>query len=142
MTSLAQALEDPAQKPAIVDECIALIDSEVKGKGMLLKAGYKTVSGIKPGFIRAVVNGLMPDFARALEPLHEEANAAGVPVDAHLRANASRAADAMLSVTDAKAAGSTNKVVKRAYSGLRGSAKKHVEAAIPGLSAIVAKYAG
>ena len=142
MTSLAAVLNDPEKKSVIVDECVALIESEVKSKGLLLKAGYKTVKNFKPGFVRAVINGLLPDWAEALGPLQAEAAEKGVGVGAHLRANSGRAADAMLSVTDAKAEGSTNKVVKKAYSGLRGTAKKHVESAVPGLAAIVDKYVG
>lgn len=141
MPSLADALKDPAQKPAIVDDCLALIDNEVKSKNFLIKAGYKTVSGIKPGFIRNVVGDLLPEFAAALEPLHQEALSGGKDVVAHFSGNAGRAADAMLSITDGKAARSTNGVVKKAYSALRGTAKSNVEAAIPALARLVVKHA-
>ena len=59
---------------------------------------------------------------------------------AHFSANAGRAADAMLSITDQKAERSTNGVVKKAYSTLRGTAKSNVEAAIPALARLVVKY--
>ena len=140
MPSLADALKDPQKKPAIVDDCLALIESEVKSKNFIIKAGYKTISGFKPGFVRNVVSDLLPEFAKALEPLHEEAQSGGKDVVAHFSANAGRAADAMLSITDQKAERSTNGVVKKAYSTLRGTAKSNVEAAIPALARLVVKY--
>jgi hypothetical protein len=141
MPSLVDALNDPQKKPTIVEDCLALIDAEVKAKNLFIKAGYKTVSGFKPGFIRNVVSDLLPEFARALEPMHQEAVNAGKDVVAHFSSNAGRAADAMLSVTDAKAQHSTNSAVKKAYGGLRGTAKSNVEAAIPALARLIAKHA-
>ena len=141
MPSLVDALNDPSKKPTIVEDCLALIDAEVKTKNLFIKAGYKTVSGIKPGFIRNVVSDLLPEFARALEPMHQEAVSAGKDVVAHFSSNAGRAADAMLSITDKKAERSTNGVVKKAYGSLRGMAKSNVESAIPALARLITKHA-
>ncbi|MCB9602575.1 MAG: hypothetical protein H6720_19835 [Sandaracinus sp.] len=142
--SLAAALTDETKKPAIVEDCLKLIDAEVADKGglggMAVKAAYATVKGVKPGFVKAVVEGLLPDFAQALEPLHQEATSKGQDVKSYLVANQGRAADALLAVTDAKAQRSTNGVVKGTYSKLRGSAKKNVEAAIPRLGELIARH--
>ncbi|MFK7998869.1 MAG: hypothetical protein AB8H86_04705 [Polyangiales bacterium] len=139
--SLKQSLENEEKKPLIVEDCLQLIDAEVKEKsgfgGMAIKAGYKAVKGVKPGFVKKVVHDLLPDFADALEPLSEEAVAAGKSVGAHLKANSGRAADALLGVTDSKAERSTNGLVKSTYKKLRGSAKKNVEAAVPRLADLV-----
>lgn len=139
--SLKQSLENEEKKPLIVEDCLQLIDAEVKDKsgfgGMAIKAGYKAVKGVKPGFVKKVVNDLLPEFADALEPLSEEAVAAGKTVGTHLKANSDRAADALLSVTDAKAERSTNGLVKSTYKKLRGSAKKNVSAAVPRLAELV-----
>ena len=141
MPSLVDALNDPSKKPTIVEDCLALIDAEVKTKNLFIKAGYKTVSGIKAGFIRNVVSDLLPEFAGALEPMHQEAVSAGKDVVAHFSSNAGRAADAMLSITDKKAERSTNGVVKKAYGSLRGMAKSNVESAIPALARLITKHA-
>ncbi len=73
MTTLTEALVSESRKGAVVDDCVLLIDAEVAGKGGLtglaIKAGYRTVQGIKPGFVRQVVVYLLPEFAQALEPL-------------------------------------------------------------------------
>ncbi|MBO6934908.1 MAG: hypothetical protein JJ863_08030 [Deltaproteobacteria bacterium] len=144
MATLVDALNDPAKKPAIIEDCLTLIDAEVKDKkgmgGMAVKAGYGAVKGIKPGFIRNVVESLMPEFAEALAPMHDEATSKGEPVSSYLVANSGRAADALLEVTDGKAEKSTNGLVKKTYSKLRGSAKKNVEAAIPRLGALIEKH--
>ncbi|MEM6959345.1 MAG: hypothetical protein AAF411_19600 [Myxococcota bacterium] len=143
--SLKDALATPEKKPIIVADCIELIDAEVSDKsglsGMAIKAGYKAVKGVKPGFVRNVVKDLLPEFAEALEPLHAEAVEQGVGVRDHLIANGSRAADALLSVTDEKAEGSTNGLVKGTYKKLRPTAKKNVEAALPRLGALIEKHA-
>ncbi len=142
--SLKAALNDESQKSQIVADTVALINDEVSDKsglsGMALKAGYKTIKGVKPGFVENVVDGLLPEFADALDPIHEEAKSAGTPVGQHFSTQKSRVADALLAITDAKAEGSTNRVVKGTYSKLRGTAKKHVEAAVPRLASLISKY--
>ena len=71
MPNLTEALTTESKKSAVVDDCVALIDAEVADKGGLtglaIKAGYGTVKGIKPGFVRQVVSDLLPEFAHALE---------------------------------------------------------------------------
>jgi hypothetical protein len=52
----------------------------------------------------------------------------------------SRVADALLSVTDSKADGAQSGVVRKTYTKLRPSAKKHVEEAVPGLAVLLEKY--
>ncbi len=144
--SLSQALTDEAKKPTIIADCLQLIDDEVKDKrglsGAAIKAGYKAVKGIKPGFIQNVVEGLLPEFAEGLDPIHAEAVAKGQDVTSYFDAHSDRVADALLNITDAKAAKSTNGLVKGTYKRLRGSAKKNVEAAVPRLAKLIETHAG
>ena len=122
------------------------IDAEVSDKGgfsgLAIKAGYAAVKGVKPGFIKDAVESLLPEFARVLDPMFQEAKTKGAPVSAHFSANASRVADALLAITDAKAQKSPHGVVKGAYEKLRGTAKKNVEAAVPRLGRLIEKHAG
>ena len=145
MPNLSEALVSESKKSAVEDDCIALIDAEVADKGgftgLAIKAGYRTVQGIKPGFVRQVVIDLLPEFARALDPLYQEAKTAGQGVREHFNANAPRVADALLSITDEKAKRAKSGMVKGTYEKLRGSAKKNVEAAAPRLGEMVQKYA-
>ena len=145
MPSLTEALTSDSKKSAVIDDCMALIDAEVSEKGGLtglaIKAGYRAVQGVKPGFVRHVVSDLLPEFAHVLEGLYEEAKAQGRCVRDHFNSNASRVADALLSITDDKAKGAKSSLVRGTYDKLRGSAKKNVEMAVPRLAAMIEKHA-
>jgi len=145
MPTLVEALTSESRKGAVIDDCVSLIDAEVQAKGGLtglaIKAGYKTVQGIKPGFVRQVVTDLLPEFAQALDPLYLEAKTAGRGVREFFQANAPRVADALLGITDEKAKRSKSGMVKGTYEKLRSSAKKNVEVSVPRLSAMIEKHA-
>jgi hypothetical protein len=145
MASLTETLTSETKKAAVVEDCCSLIDAEVADKGgisgLAIKAGYAAVKGIKPGFIKHVVNELLPDFASALDPLYQDAKKGGKPVGAHFSSNASRAADALLAITDAKVQHSKIALIRGTYEKLRGSAKKNVEAAVPRLGRLIEKHA-
>lgn len=141
---LSEALLDSSKKSAVIADCCTLVDEEVAAKrglsGIAVKAGYAAVKGVKPGFIANVVERLLPEFAAKLDPIWaegvEKGDAAGYMVS-----NRSRVADALLSVTDAKAKSSSSGVVRGTYDKLRGSAKKNVEEAVPRLSKLIQKHA-
>jgi len=143
--SLGDALNDPTKKPAIVADTVQLVDAEVAAKsglsGLAIKAGYAAVKGIKPGFITEVVDKLLRDFADKLDTIWQEGKAKGDPVS-HFAANKSTVADALLSVTDARAKTSKSGAVRGTYEKLRGSAKKNVEDAVPALAQLLKKHVG
>jgi hypothetical protein len=142
---LGDVINDPKKKPAIVADCCTLIDEEVAAKGGLsglaVKAGYAAVKGVKPGFVREVVEKLLPEFSTQLDPLWDEGKKAGNAED-FLKANRSRVADALLSVTDQKSKYAKSSVVRGTYEKLRGSAKKNVEEAVPRLGRLLTKHVG
>jgi hypothetical protein len=143
--SLTAALADDAKRTAVIDDCVLLVDSEVQKKkglgGMVIKTGYKAVKGIKPGFIRKVVDGLFDRWAAKLDPIWDEAVASGTPPPQFFETERSRVAEALLAVTDERAENADSKLVRSTYKKLRPSAKNHVEQAVPGLAALLAKYA-
>lgn len=144
MASLVEVLTDESKKPQIIKDCCELIDAEVKDKGgisgLAIKAGYSAVKGIKPGFVEHAVEDLLPEFARVLDPIYADAKAQNKNVSDHFSANSDKVADALLSITDAKAAKAKSGVAKGAYEKLRGSAKKNVEQAVPRLGKLIEKY--
>jgi hypothetical protein len=144
MPSLPDALNAADKKEVVIDDCVALIDAEVADKGgisgLALKAGYGAVKGIKPGFVRNVVNDLLPDFAKALDPFYQEAVEKKKKPTEYFVQNSSRVADALLSITDARAKSAKSGVVRSTYDKLRGTAKKNVEAALPRLGKLVEKH--
>ncbi len=140
---LSESLADKDKKARIVSDCATLIDEEVASKGLAalpLKAGYKVIKGIKPGFIPHVIESLLPEMATQVDPVWAEGVSAGNPVK-FFQDNRGRVADALLSVTDAKAKKAKNAIVRSTYESLRGTAKRHVEDAIPRLSKVIEKYA-
>jgi hypothetical protein len=145
MPNLVEALTSDSKKIAVVDDCVALIDAEVADRGGLtglaIKAGYKAIQGVKPGFVRQVVVDLLPEFSQALDPLYQEAKSRGKGVREYFTANTPRVADALLGITDEKANRSKSGLVKGTYDKLRGSAKKNVESAVPRLGAMIEKHA-
>lgn len=140
---LSEALTSPTKKSTVVADCCVLVDEEVHDKGGLsglaVKAGYAAVKSVKPGFVAEVVEKLLPEFAENLDPIWQEGKQKGDPV-AYMTNNKSRAADALLSITDAKSKNAKSAVVRGTYEKLRGSAKKNVEEAIPRLAKLLLKH--
>lgn len=146
MAALAEVLTSDAKRAQVVDDCLQLIDQEVEDKGgisgMAIKAGYAAVKSIRPGFVKQVVHDLLPEFAKAVDPVYQEAKSQGRPVGEHFSANSGRVADSLLAITDDKAKRTKSGVVKATYERLRGTAKKNVESAVPRLGRLVEKHAG
>ncbi|MCA9711795.1 MAG: hypothetical protein KDK70_38520 [Myxococcales bacterium] len=151
MATLVEKITAPDVHPQVIEGCMQLIESEVASKGGLsgaaVKAGYKVVKALKPGMIKSAVTKLLPDFATALQPMYEQSGASQAGADSgkkfsdYLVSNQEQAADALLTVTDAKAANASNKTLKKTYDRLRGGAKNHVTAAIPGLARTLGRFA-
>ncbi len=146
MATLPDILTDESKKKNVISDCVQLIEAEVGDKGgisgLAIKAGYKAVKGIKPGFVEGAVTDLLPEFAKVLDPIYQDAKSQGKPVGDFFQTNSARCADALLTITDAKAQRAKNSVAKGAYDKLRGSAKKNVEQAIPRLGKLIEKYSG
>ncbi len=146
MPMLKEILLGPTTKERVANDCVGLVDSEVAKKsglsGIAIKGAYAVVKKVKPGFIREVVDHLLDEFVERLEPFY--AAWRQTPSDGlstYLTARSNEVAEGMLGVTDARAKRAKNATVKKAYEKLRPTAHKHVEAAVPGVAAIVAAYA-
>ncbi len=141
MATLREIVDDEARRPAVVDAALHLLDEEVARKrglvGTMIKAAYKTVKGVSPGFLRSVLEQLLPPFAAAMEPFVERAQAAGESMERYLSAHASDAADALLRITDRRAETAKTAVVRSLYKKLRGKAKPHVEEAMAGVGRLI-----
>jgi hypothetical protein len=144
MPTLSDMLGSGPKRQQVVDDACRVLDDEVSDKGGLsglaIKGAYAVVKGIKPGFVREVVDALLDDFLGCLDPLFQEATSKGMKPGAYLQANASRVADALLAVTDGRAARAQRAVVKSTYEKLRPTAKKQVEAAVPRLGALLERH--
>lgn len=145
MSTLSEVLLVPGNRPKVIADCGRLVDEEVDSKGGLsglaIKGAYMVVKAVKPGFITEAIDHMLDDFVRRLEPFAAEAQQKSEPLGPYLNARAGAVADALLATSDERAAGAKNPTVKKAYEKLRPTAKKNVEAAIPRLGRLVAKYA-
>ncbi|HEY7918919.1 MAG TPA: hypothetical protein VIE45_04665, partial [Streptosporangiaceae bacterium] len=101
------------------------------------------VNAFMPGHVRHMVGVLLPDMVGQLEPFWVDFRASGSSgFGDYLAKRSDEVSQALLSVTDARAAASSRPTVIKAYGSVRGSAVKHVEAALPRVGDLVAKYAG
>ena len=146
MQTIQHILLDKAARSALIDDCVKLIDSEVKKKGGLsgvaIKVGYKVVNGFKPGFVREATEGLIDSFAERLQPFVNEACEKKLRIGDYFGTERSRVADALLGITDDRAKQSSHRIVNEAYEKLRPVAKKHVEEAASGVGKLIENHIG
>ncbi len=146
---LVGRLTAPEGRRRVIADCCTLIDEEVSRKGgfsgAAIKLGYATVKAVKPGFIAEAVDNLLDDFARRLEPFylaHQKLREGGNPrsLQDHFVGESGAIAEALLGITDDRAARAPGGVVKKSYEKLRPTAKKHVEEAVPGVARLIDKH--
>lgn len=144
MTTLKEQLGSGEKRQQVIEDAIKVLDAEVADKGGLtglaVKGGYKVVQGVRPGFVRDVVSGLLDDFLDSVDPIYQEAKQKNRPAGAYLLENKGRVAEALLGVTDRKAQRAEG-MIKKAYDKLRPMAKGQVEGAAPRLAQLLEKHA-
>jgi hypothetical protein len=132
-------------RPKVVDDCVNLIDSQVKAKGglsgMAIKGAYATIKTIKKGFVPGVVETLLDDWLGKLQPHYDKWSAGGKGTFAEfVIARSDDVAEDLLQVTDERAATTKHTTAKKAYEKMRGGAKKNVIEAIPELARLIEKH--
>jgi hypothetical protein len=144
--TLQEILLAPEVKPHVVDDCNDLIAQEVGDKsgvsGAALKLAYKTATTFAPGHVRHMIDTLLPNMAIDLQPFWADFNASGGgDFGDYLAKRGDEVAEAMLAVSDARAAASNRPVIVKAYRSVRGGAAKNIQAALPRVGDLVLKYA-
>jgi hypothetical protein len=142
MTNLVERLGAEPRRQKVVDECVALIDHQVKSKGgvggMAVRASYATIKALKKRFVPEVVDGLLDDWLGKLQPHHDTwSSGGGGSFSEFLIARSDDVAEDLLSVTDARAERTSHTTAKKMYLKMRGSAKRNVVEAIPELSRLI-----
>ena len=142
--SLSETLLAQDRRPQVVADLVSVIDAEVKDKkglgGVAVKGGYAAVRKVSPSIAASSTDRMLPEFAVALQPFWDDFDGNG-DFGAYLAGRGDEASDALLAVTDARAAATEREPLKRAYNGLRGKAKAHVEQALPRLGQVVQQHA-
>jgi len=145
MPTLTDMLLVPGNRPKVIADCVQLINEEVDSKGgftgLAVKGAYAVVKAINPRFVTEAVDHMLDDFVKRLEPFWADAQAKNEPIGPLMNARAPQVADALLAISDERAARSTNPTLKKAYEKLRPTGKKHVEQAVPRVGRLIQKYA-
>lgn len=145
MGTLAETISDPAKRKAVVSDCAALIDAEVADKrglsGAAIKTAFRTVKSFKPGMIADSMDALLDDFTAQLDPFWKECQDGGHAPRTFFSNRKNDVANALLRITDDRAAKSRHKTLVRAYKGLRGKAVDHIGAAMPRFADLLVKHA-
>jgi hypothetical protein len=144
--TLQEILLAPDTQPKVIADCYTLIEQGVAEKsgvsGTAVKLAYKAVNTFLPGHVRYMVESMLPQMVDKLEPYWADfSTSGGAEFGDYLAKRGEEVSEALLSVTDARAAASGRPTVIRAYRTVRGSGVKHVEAALPQVGDLVLKYA-
>lgn len=138
---LSLHLTAPDARPAVVADACTLLDHEVASasglSGMAIRTAYRVLTGIRPGMVRGAVDGLLDPFADQLDPFYQQHLTTGAPLSDILTAQRTSMAEALLSITDDRAERTSQVTLRRAYQRVRGSARGYVEAAAPGIAALI-----
>lgn len=141
MGNLRDKLNDPSTQQRVIADAVKTIDAEVSDKGglggMAIKAAYSMVKGMAPGIVPKLLGNMLGDFMDAVQPFYDQAQQGGTDLKQLFAQRSSEVANALLSVTDSRAAKSDAGSLKKGYEKLRPSAQKHVEAALPRLADLV-----
>ncbi len=143
--SLVERIGVDPYRPKVVEDCVGLIDAQVKAKGglsgMAIKGAYATIKTIKKGFVPSVVEALLDDWLGKLQPHYDKWSTGATGTFAEfVIARSDDVAEDLLQVTDERAATTKHTTAKKAYEKMRGGAKKNVIEAIPELARLIEKH--
>ena len=144
--TLHESLLAPDVRPQVVADCETLVNGELSTmsgvSGTAVKLAYKAVRTYDAGHIHYMIESLLPNLADALQPYWTDFTAAGGSgFGDHLAKHEDEVCEALLAITDERGRDSGRPVIVKAYKTVRGSAAKHVKAALPAVGALVEKWA-
>lgn len=141
MSTLVEQIGQPNKRPAVINDCVELIDNQVKSKGFIMKSAYATIKTIKKGFVAETVDSLLNDWLGKLQPHYDKwATAKQSSFSDYLIARQDDVAEDLLSVTDQRAEKSSHGTAKKMYGKMRDGAKRNVVEAIPELAKLIEKH--
>lgn len=141
MSSLVELLAKEPNRKRLIDDCVELIEAQVKQKGFIIKSAYATIKAIKKSFIPETVDTMLDEWLGKIQPHYERWLANKTPsFSSYLVSRSEDVAEDLLSVTDARAARTSHTTAKKMYGRMRDGAKKNVIEAIPGLGTMLEKH--
>lgn len=144
MASLADVLAQPERRQAVIRDAENVVDQEVSDKsglsGLAIKGAFAVVKGLKPGIIADLIDGLLPEFVGAVDPILAKRPAGTKDIASFLRGRADEVVQSLLNVTDERAKKSTHQTLVKAYEKLRPTAEKNVAAAVPRVAGLIERH--
>ncbi len=139
--TLVEQLGKEPRRPHVIEDCVALIDAQVKQKGFMVKSAYTVIKGIKKKFVPEVVDSLLDEWLGKIQPHYDKwAAAKATSLSDFMVARSDDVAEDLLSVTDARAEKTTHTTAKKMYLKMRDGAKRDVVSAIPDLAKMLEKH--
>jgi hypothetical protein len=146
VATLREMLLAPDAQPQVVADCEALVNGQVSGmsgvSGTAVRLAYKAVRTYDAGHIHYMIETLLPHIADALQPYWTDFTASGGgEFGDYLAKHEDEVCESLLAITDERGRNSGRPVIVKAYKSVRGSAAKHVKAALPAVGTLTQKYA-
>jgi hypothetical protein len=141
MPSLVELLAKEPNRPRVIEDCVELIEAQVKQKGFIIKSAYATIKAIKKRFIPEVVDTMLDEWLGKLQPHYDRwsTNKTTSFTD-YVIARGEDVAEDLLAVTDARAERTSHTTAKKMYGRMRDGAKRNVVEAIPALGRMIEKH--
>ena len=138
MPSLVELLAKEPARARVIEDCVELIDAQVKQKGFVIKSAYATIKAIKKRFVPEVVDTMLDEWLGKLSPHFDRwsANKTSSFAD-YVVARSDDVAEDLLAVTDGRAARTSHTTAKKMCGRMRDGAKKNVIEAIPALGKMI-----
>ena len=145
MTALNHMLLAPNTRERVISDCVTLVKTEISRKsgltGVAIKAAFTVVNKVDPRFVHLAVSSLIDEFIDAMDPTYASYKRDGKNgLRAYWIQEKTNLADSLLQVADNRMNRAHNKVLKKAYSKLRPTGLKHVEASVPAIADVISKY--
>jgi hypothetical protein len=153
MGTLQEMLLAPENHLQVIADCENLVDHEVGDMsgvtGAAVRLAYRTVRTFDSGHIPAMIETILPSVADALQPYWADFTAEfpggsdpGEYGDFgdYLAKHEDEVAEALIAITDSRRRASSRMTIVKAYNTVRGSAIKHVKAALPATGAMIQQY--
>ena len=138
---LVDTLGKDPHRPHVVEECVGLIDAQVKQKGFIIKSAYATIKAIKKRFVPEVVDSMLDEWLGKIQPHYDKWDAQkATSFTDYVVARSDDVAEDLLSVTDARAEKTSHTTAKKMYLRMREGAKRNVIEAIPDLAKMIEKH--
>jgi hypothetical protein len=141
MSSLVEILAKKPVRPVVIADCVDLIEAQVKQKGFVIKSAYATIKAIKKTFVTETVDSMLDEWLDKLQPYYDKWSASKASkFSDFVVARSDEVAEALLSVTDGRAARSSHTTAKKMYGRMREGAKRNVIEAIPSLAGMIERH--